>query len=90
LFFEKVFMGACGIYPRYGITVIESDEALVLSEMAKHAQRLSTFASLVRVNLQARAETDVVRGGADQDIEGTGFDAETLGADVVEGELRDG
>jgi DeoR family transcriptional regulator, aga operon transcriptional repressor len=40
LFFDKVFMGACGIHPEHGLTVIESDEALILAEMAKHAKEV--------------------------------------------------
>lgn len=40
LFFEKVFMGACGVHPQHGITVIESDEALILNEMVKHARQV--------------------------------------------------
>jgi len=40
LFFERVFMGACGIHPEHGLTVIESDEALILSEMSRHAKQV--------------------------------------------------
>ena len=40
LFFERVFMGACGIHPEHGLTVIESDEALILSEMIRHAKQV--------------------------------------------------
>ena len=44
LFFDKVFMGACGIHPLHGITVIESDEALILNEMIKHARQVIAVA----------------------------------------------
>ncbi|GGG95565.1 DeoR/GlpR family DNA-binding transcription regulator [Silvibacterium dinghuense] len=40
LFFDKVFMGATGIHPEHGLTVIESDEALILSEMVKHGKQV--------------------------------------------------
>jgi DeoR family transcriptional regulator of aga operon len=40
LFFDKFFIGATGIHPEYGITVIESDEALILSEMVRHSKQI--------------------------------------------------
>lgn len=40
LYFDKVFMGATGIHPQYGLTVIESDEALILAEMARHSRQV--------------------------------------------------
>ena len=41
------------------------------------------------VDLQARAQADVVRRGANQDVERSRFHTEGLSSDVVEGELRD-
>src|ERR1700678_770016 len=40
LFFDKVFMGACGIHPEHGLSVIEADEALILGEMVKQAKQV--------------------------------------------------
>jgi DeoR family transcriptional regulator of aga operon len=51
LFFDKVFMGACGIHPQYGITVIESDEALILNEMIKHARQVIAVADSSKVGM---------------------------------------
>ena len=39
LYFDKVFMGATGIDPERGLTVIESDEALILAEMVRHGRQ---------------------------------------------------
>ncbi|QMV19417.1 DeoR family transcriptional regulator [Granulicella sp. 5B5] len=44
LFFDKFFIGATGIHPEYGITVIESDEALILSEMVRHSKQVIAVA----------------------------------------------
>ena len=38
LHFDKVFMGSCGIHPEHGLSVIESDEALILGEMVRHSR----------------------------------------------------
>jgi DeoR family transcriptional regulator of aga operon len=51
LFFEKVFMGACGIHPVHGITVIESDEALILGEMIKHGKQLIVVADSSKLGM---------------------------------------
>ena len=51
LFFDKVFIGACGIHPQYGITVIESDEALILSEMIKHARQVIAVADSSKLGM---------------------------------------
>ena len=40
LHFDKVFMGATGVHPEHGLTVIESDEALILGEMVKHSRQV--------------------------------------------------
>jgi DeoR/GlpR family transcriptional regulator of sugar metabolism len=40
LFFDKVFMGACKIHPEHRLSVIESDEALILAQMVKHAKQV--------------------------------------------------
>lgn len=51
LFYEKVFMGACGIHPQHGITVIESDEALILNEMVKHAKHVIAVADASKLGM---------------------------------------
>lgn len=51
LFYEKVFMGACGIHPQHGITVIESDEALILNEMVKHAKQVIAVADASKLGM---------------------------------------
>src|ERR1700733_6421954 len=51
LFFDKVFMGACGIHPIHGITVIESDEALILNEMIKHARQVIAVADASKLGM---------------------------------------
>jgi DeoR family transcriptional regulator of aga operon len=51
LFFEKVFMGACGIHPVHGVTVIESDEALILGEMIKHGKQLIVVADSSKLGM---------------------------------------
>jgi DeoR family transcriptional regulator of aga operon len=51
LFFHKVFMGACGIHPQHGITVIQSDEALVLSEMVKRGKQIIAVADASKLGM---------------------------------------
>ena len=51
LFFDKVFIGACGIHPEHGLTVIESDEALILGEMVKHAKQVIAVADSSKLGM---------------------------------------
>jgi DeoR family transcriptional regulator of aga operon len=51
LYFDKVFMGATGIHPEYGLTVIESDEALILGEMARHARQVVAVADASKLGM---------------------------------------
>jgi len=51
LFFDKVFMGACGVHPEHGITVIESDEALILSQMVLHAKQVVAVADSSKLGM---------------------------------------
>src|SRR5580658_394761 len=51
LFFDKVFMGACGIHPDHGLTVIESDEALILREMVRHGRQLIAVADSSKLGM---------------------------------------
>jgi len=44
-------MGACGIHPIHGITVIEFDEALILNEMIKHARQVVTVADSSKLGM---------------------------------------
>jgi DeoR family transcriptional regulator of aga operon len=51
LFFEKCFLGVCGIHPQHGVTVIQSDEALILSEMVKHAKEVIVVADSSKLGM---------------------------------------
>ncbi|WP_213807482.1 DeoR family transcriptional regulator [Granulicella sp. dw_53] len=51
LYFDKVFIGATGIHPEHGLTVIESDEALILSEMIRHTRRLIAVADSSKLGM---------------------------------------
>lgn len=51
LFFDKLFLGACGVHPQHGITVIESDEALILNEMVKHAKQIVVVADSSKLGM---------------------------------------
>lgn len=51
LYFDKVFMGATGIHPECGLTVIESDEALILTEMVKHARQVIAVADASKLGM---------------------------------------
>jgi DeoR family transcriptional regulator of aga operon len=76
LFFEKVFMGACGIHPQHGITVIESDEALILNEMVKHTKQVIAVAdssklgmvSAMRVCTPSEINTIITDDSADPNV----------------------
>ena len=51
LYFDKVFMGATGIHPEHGLTVIESDEALILSEMVRHGRQIIAVADASKLGM---------------------------------------
>ncbi len=51
LFFDKLFMGACGIHPEHGLSVIESDEALILAQMVKHAKQVIAVADASKLGM---------------------------------------
>jgi hypothetical protein len=51
LYFDKVFIGATGIHPERGLTVIESDEALILCEMVKHERQVITGADSSKLGM---------------------------------------
>jgi len=51
LHFDKVFMGASGIHPEHGLTVIESDEALILGEMVKHSRQVVAVADASKIGI---------------------------------------
>ena len=51
LFFDKLFIGVCGLHPEYGITVIQSDEALILSEMVRHSKQVIAIADSSKIGM---------------------------------------
>src|SRR5580698_8334999 len=51
LYFDKVFMGATGIHPEHGLTVIESDEALILGEMVNHSRQVVAVADSSKLGM---------------------------------------
>jgi DeoR family transcriptional regulator, aga operon transcriptional repressor len=51
LYFDKVFMGATGIHPDNGLTVIESDEALILGEMVRHGRQVVAVADASKLGM---------------------------------------
>src|ERR1700729_1951328 len=51
LYFDKVFMGATGIHPEHGLTVIESDEALILGEMVSHSRQVVAVADSSKLGM---------------------------------------
>lgn len=53
LYFDKVFMGATGIHPEQGLTVIESDEALILAEMVKHTRQVLAVADASKLGMMS-------------------------------------
>jgi DeoR family transcriptional regulator, aga operon transcriptional repressor len=55
LFFDKVFMGATGVHPEYGLTVIESDEALILGEMARRSRQIIAVADASKLGMVSRS-----------------------------------
>jgi DeoR family transcriptional regulator of aga operon len=73
LFFDKVFLGVCGIHPVHGVTVIQSDEALILNQMVKHAKQVIVVAdssklgmvSTIQVCLTGQVHIVITDDGAD-------------------------
>jgi DeoR family transcriptional regulator of aga operon len=53
LFFDKAFLGACGIHPAHGLSVIESDEALILEQMLRHAKQVIVVADASKLGVVA-------------------------------------
>jgi DeoR family transcriptional regulator of aga operon len=51
LYFDKLFIGVTGIHPEFGITVIESDEALSLSEMVRHSKQVIAIADSSKLGM---------------------------------------
>ncbi len=53
LHFDKVFMGACGVHPEHGLSVIESDEALILGEMVRRGRQVIAVADSSKLGITA-------------------------------------
>ena len=51
LYFDKLFLGVCGVHPEHGSTVIESDEALILSEMVRHSKQVIVLADSSKLGM---------------------------------------
>ncbi|MBB5060967.1 DeoR family transcriptional regulator of aga operon [Granulicella aggregans] len=51
LFFDKLFLGACGIHPQHGLTVNESDESLILSEMVRRTKQVIAVADASKIGM---------------------------------------
>jgi DeoR family transcriptional regulator of aga operon len=51
LLFDKAFIGACGLHPDYGLTVIESDEALILGQMVSHSKQVIAVADSSKLGI---------------------------------------
>jgi DeoR family transcriptional regulator, aga operon transcriptional repressor len=55
LFLRQSVMGACGIHPEHGLSVIESDEALILAQMVKHAKQVIAVADASKLGMFSSA-----------------------------------
>jgi DeoR family transcriptional regulator, aga operon transcriptional repressor len=51
LYFDKLILGATGVHPEQGLTVIESDEALILAEMVKHSRQVIAVADASKLGM---------------------------------------
>jgi DeoR family transcriptional regulator of aga operon len=79
LFFDKLFLGVCGIHPQDGVTVIQSDEALILNEMVKHARQVIVVADSSKLGMVSTIQV-CVSSKVDVIITDDGADEETLDA----------
>lgn len=55
IFFDRVFLGVCGIDPEHGATVIEADEGLVFRTMTEHAKQVVVLADSSKVGMTSPA-----------------------------------
>lgn len=51
LFFDKLIVGATGLHPEHGLSVIESDEALILAQMVKHSRQVIAVADASKLGM---------------------------------------
>lgn len=51
IFFDRVFLGVCGIDPEYGATVIEPEESLIFRIMAEHAKQVVVLADSSKIGM---------------------------------------
>lgn len=54
-FFDKVFLGVCGVDPRYGATTIEAEEAAVFRAMTRRARQVIVVADSSKVGMTSPA-----------------------------------
>lgn len=55
IFFDMLFLGACGVHPVYGVTTIEADEALTFRLMASHAKQVIVLADSSKMGMVSPA-----------------------------------
>ncbi len=55
IFFDRVFLGVCGIDVEHGATVIEADESLIFRTMADHAKHVVIVADSSKVGMVSPA-----------------------------------
>lgn len=51
IFFDRVFLGVCGIDPQQGATVIEADESLIFRTMVDHAKQVIVLADSSKIGM---------------------------------------
>jgi DeoR family transcriptional regulator, aga operon transcriptional repressor len=51
IFFDRVFLGVCGVDPDHGATVIEDEESLIFRTMADHAKQVIVVADSSKVGM---------------------------------------
>jgi DeoR family transcriptional regulator, aga operon transcriptional repressor len=55
IFFDKVYIGVCGVHPEFGVTVIEPDEAMIVRAMVDHARQVIVVADSSKMDIVSAA-----------------------------------